>query len=114
MSKYRKKPVEIEATQWFENGDHPQDGDETFTDEHGDEHRCEGKVVRYFRHPEVEGSRECKYCQRTMHEHGWVDTMEGGHIVCPGDFVITGVRNEIYPCKPDIFEQTYDPVDEED
>jgi hypothetical protein len=30
--------------------------------------------------------------------------------VCPGDFVITGVRGEHYPCKPDVFAATYEPV----
>jgi len=43
-----------------------------------------------------------------MHNHGWIDTLEGGHIVCPGDWIITGVKGENYPCKPDIFEATYD------
>jgi hypothetical protein len=47
-----------------------------------------------------------------MHEHGWIDTPEGGHIVCPGDYVITGVKEERYPCKPDIFDATYEPVKE--
>jgi hypothetical protein len=45
-----------------------------------------------------------------MHHHGWIDTFEGGHIVCPGDWIITGVKGEVYPC-PDIFEATYDPAD---
>ena len=44
-----------------------------------------------------------------MHEHGWIDTLEAGHNVCPGDWIITGVKGERYPCKPDIFEQTYEP-----
>lgn len=68
--KYRKKPVVIEATQWFKAGDHP--------------------AVTKFE----------KGC-------GWVDTLEGGHIVTPGDWIITGVKGEHYPCKPDIFEMTY-------
>jgi hypothetical protein len=40
--------------------------------------------------------------------HGWIDTLEGGHIVSPGDWIITGVKGEKYPCKPDIFAATYD------
>jgi hypothetical protein len=43
-----------------------------------------------------------------MQDHGWIDTLEGGHIVCPGDWIITGVVGELYPCKPDIFEATYE------
>jgi hypothetical protein len=42
----------------------------------------------------------------------WViRTLEGEMIVTPGDWVITGVKGERYPCKPDIFALTYDPVD---
>lgn len=40
----------------------------------------------------------------------WIDTLEG-HIVCPGDWIITGVKGERYPCKPDIFKMTYEPVE---
>ena len=73
--KFRKKPVVIEATQWFKDGDHP----------------C---VLR---------SR--------MQGFGWINTLEGGHIVTPGDWIITGVKGEHYPCKPDIFEATYERVE---
>jgi hypothetical protein len=41
--------------------------------------------------------------------YGLVDTLEGRMIVSPGDWIITGVKGEIYPCKPDIFEATYEP-----
>ena len=110
--KYRKKPVVIDAEQWFKNGDHPEDGGET-TSELGWESKPEGKVVRYFRRPDVEGTNGCKKCSARMHFHGWIDTLEGGHIVCPGDFIITGIEGEKYPCKPDIFENTYDLVEED-
>lgn len=43
--------------------------------------------------------------------YGWIETLEGGHIVSPGDWIITGVLGEHYPCKPDIFKVTYEPVD---
>ena len=43
--------------------------------------------------------------------HGWCPTLEGGHIVSPGDWIITGVKGEHYPCKPDIFEMTYEPAE---
>jgi hypothetical protein len=76
--KYRKKPVVIEATQWFKHGDHP-------------------KVTIMPRGQESP-------------EKGWIDTLEGGHIVTPGDYIITGVIGECYPCKPDIFEMTYEIV----
>jgi hypothetical protein len=41
-----------------------------------------------------------------------VDTLEGPHVVSPGDWVVQGVVGEFYPCKPHIFEMTYEPVDE--
>lgn len=113
---FRKKPVIIEAAQWFKNGDHPQDHDpigiknptsqdiERYADYKG----FEGKVVRYFRRPDVSGQKPCDKCGQPMHDHGWIDTFEGGHIVCPGDWIITGVQGERYPCKPDIFAKTYE------
>jgi hypothetical protein len=113
VAKFKKKPVVIEATQWNENGDHPDDncfevlsvdGDTTFL--------SEGKVVRRFRTPQVAGQKECNHCGVIFHNHGWIDTLEGGHIVCPGDWIITGVKGEHYPCKPDIFEATYEPAGE--
>lgn len=76
--KFRKKPVVIEATQWFKMGDHP----------------------AVIKPAENWDDGEC----------GWVNTLEGGHIVTPGDWIITGVKGEHYPCKPDIFALTYDEV----
>jgi len=73
MAKYRKKPVVIEATQWFKMGDHP-----AVRSSHGG--------------------------------YGSIDTLEGVHTVTPGDYIITGVKGEHYPCKPDIFEMTYEEV----
>lgn len=99
--RYRKKPVEITAHQWFRNGDHPEDGPAD----------REGSVVRYYRDPLVPSNTVCRLCNVVMHLHGWLDTLEGGHIVCPGDWIITGIKGEKYPCKPDIFEMTYEPVD---
>lgn len=70
--KYRKKPVVIDAVQWFKDGDHP-------------------AVTAY---PDLK-------------DGGWIDTLEGGHIVTPGDWIITGVKGEHYLCT-DIFELTYE------
>jgi hypothetical protein len=69
--KYRKKPVVIEATQWFKMGDH-------------------SAVV--YNHNSVPT----------------IKTLEGEHVVIPGDWIITGVKGKHYPCKPDIFEMTYE------
>lgn len=111
MPKFRKKPVVIEATQWFKSGDHPDDDREAF-DAGSGSFLGEGKVVRYYRHPDVDGQSKCVHCGVIMHDHGWIDTLEGGHNVCPGDWIITGVAGERYPCKPDIFEATYDRVED--
>lgn len=39
-----------------------------------------------------------------------IKTLEGNHRANPGDWVIKGVKGEFYPCKPDIFDQTYEVV----
>lgn len=84
MPKFRKKPVVIEAVQWFKEGDHP-------------------NVVF------MKGTGGQSYLSDV-----WaIATLEGYHIVTPGDWIITGVKGEQYPCKPYIFEKTYEPVDEE-
>ena len=80
--KFRKKPVVIEATQWFKDGDHP-----------------------------AVFMRNDPYTYSNMLV-AWIDTLEGGHVVSVGDWIITGVQGEHYPCKPDIFEMTYEPVGE--
>lgn len=50
--------------------------------------------------------------------YGWftqegfvIPTLEGNHLACIGDYIIRGVAGEYYPCKPDIFEKTYEPVE---
>jgi hypothetical protein len=119
--KYRKKPVVIEAHQWFKNGDHPEDytGERTIFDKgdmlivpgsYAKEQDWEGAVVRRFRRPDVNGGETCALCGQDMNNHGWIDTLEAGHIVCVGDFIITGIKGERYPCKPDIFAATYELV----
>lgn len=105
--RFRKRPTEVTATRWWSNGDHPDDGiDPESTD------WVEGAVVRYYRHPEDPETRECVHCGFIMRDHGWIETLEGGFIVCPGDWIVTGVAGERYPVKPDIFDVTYEPVAE--
>ena len=43
-----------------------------------------------------------------------VSTLEGQMVADPGDYIIKGVKGEVYPCKPDIFEATYEKVEESD
>jgi len=89
--KFRKKPVVIEATQWFTMGDHP-----------AVERFPWGRAVI-----KAEG-----YPDYDPWDRGIIRTLEGDHEVCPGDWIITGVKGEHYPCKPDIFEMTYERVEE--
>lgn len=90
MKAYRKKPVVILAEQWFKPEDVP-----------------EANIKQW---PLTADSKLCKYCGHQMKEHGECPTLEGVHIVCPGDYIIRGIQGEYYPCKPDIFEETYEPV----
>ena len=112
MAKYRKKPVVVEATQWFKNGDHPDDDCEIVDTASGGEIQGEGGIVRHYRRPDIPGEVPCHLCGVVMLDHGWIEMLEGGHTVCPGDWIITGVENERYPCKPRIFEATYEAVPE--
>ena len=104
MTKF-KKPAIIEATQWFKNGDHPQDGTEVFEKGKFKGELLEGKIVKYYRTSEIDGLKSCKLCGKILHNHGWIDTLEGGSIVCQGDWIVANVQGEYYSCKPDIFKQ---------
>ena len=44
-------------------------------------------------------------------EERTIKTLEGDMLALPGDFIITGVKGEQYPCKPDIFHETYEAVE---
>ena len=114
MGHYRKRPIVIAATQWFKNGDHPDDDCFRPYEDTGilPKEAREGAVVRYYRHPRMDGQTVCAHCNLIMHVHGWIDTLEGGHTVCPRDWIITGIKNEHYPCKNDIFLATYEKVED--
>lgn len=44
----------------------------------------------------------------------YIETLEGRMHASPGDWIITGVNGEQYPCKPDVFEKTYESVEDEE
>jgi len=122
MAKYRKKPVVIDAEQWFKNGDHSKDHDpigiknptSQDMERYYDYRSTEGEVVRRYRAPSLDGQTLCKYCGKIMHDHGWIDTPEGGHIVCPGDWIVEGCTTKLgihhWPVKPDYFAENYEKV----
>ena len=88
--RYRKKPIVIEAIKWdgtlFTLKQLQSMGMETTSYE-----------ADYFRVNGISGLV--------------IKTLEGQHIADLGDWVIKGVQGEFYPCKPDIFEMTYELVD---
>lgn len=47
-------------------------------------------------------------CLETAPCELFIKTLEGIHHVSVGDYIIQGVKGELYPCKPDIFEETYE------
>ncbi len=92
--KYRKKPIVIEAFQmtksiWNTNAGWPQWAREAW-----DKDPSEGAIWT---------DQDGIYC----------GTLEGVHVVTFDDWIIQGVEGEIYPCKPSVFEATYEAVNEE-
>ena len=115
MARFRKipaKPVEVEATQWFKNGDHPKDDCREIIGDDGEPFLSEGKVVRRFRRPDVDGGSCCAYCGKKIREHGWINTGGYGDDVCPGNWIITNAQGEISSCSPGVFEHDYEPVED--
>lgn len=88
MKKFRKKPVIIEATQILDNDFHSID-DISFED--------------------------CRNWHTGTDEEGFyiaIPTLEGTMKARNNDWIIKGINGEYYPCKPDIFEKTYEPIND--
>lgn len=111
----QKKPIVIPAFRWFKNGDHPDDNVMRAFEDTGkvpDAPR-EGLVVRYYRDPRVNGQLLCAYCKTAFHNHGYIETPEGGVRVCPGDYILgPGSIGEFWPVKAEAFALTYDVIPE--
>lgn len=87
MAKYRKKPIVVEAEVYrpgMEDGWAYKDSD--------------GGLTRVSK-------------KSTFAEVPIIQTLEGMHEISPGDYIVTGIKGERYPCKPDIFEKTYEKVE---
>lgn len=88
MAKYRKKPIVIEA----------------FKYQLGMEDGFQRDYDPYM----------CACCQDSCHGcknyKPYINTLEGKLYISPGDYIVIGINGERYPVKPDIFEQTYEPV----
>lgn len=102
--KYRKKPVVIEAEQWRTITNRNVDGVICGVyDRNLDEWIYPSTMPLFFIN---------EFGQQIIQNPnwGWIKTLEGGHVVSDGDWIITGVQGEKYPCKPDIFQETYEQV----
>ncbi|MFV0511298.1 MAG: DUF2829 domain-containing protein [Shewanella algae] len=87
MPKFKKKPVVVEAVQY----------------------PCEHPALKRCACDGRQGGAysACGHCGVDF-----IETLEGNMKVADGDWIITGVNGEHYPCKPDIFEKTYEPYSE--
>jgi len=85
--KFRKRPVVVEAEQWFPG------------------RTIKGVSMKLCDLPPTAAEWPCG-----VGEHPVIETLEGELHVSSGDWIITGVRGERYPCKPDIFAATYEPA----
>ena len=89
MAKYRKKPVVIEAVQWT--------GENLV------------EVIKFTgRHPSGSHWTWNEFKEVVEQEGLKIFTLEGSLLASVGDWIIKGVKGEYYPCKPDIFEATYE------
>ena len=92
-TRYRKKPVEVEAMR---------------LDRHNTKDVCDWIASCQYHDPDNEhGEQSVGYLTDGTVV---IDTLEGRMVASIGDYVIRGVKGEFYPCKPDIFEQTYEQV----
>jgi hypothetical protein len=89
MPYFRKRPIVVEAIQY-----RPHDN-------------C-GAVAAF-----MDGKDDFE-CEETENDEWAVDTLEGTMFAQPGDWIIKGAHGEFYPCKPDIFEDTYELVGDQD
>jgi hypothetical protein len=103
MAKYRKKPIIIDAEIYrpgmedgFDCGCFEKQEDKPETFERKD--KCWDECTMYSIK---------KWC---IYMTPYINTLEGKMYIKMGDYIIKGVKGETYPCKPDIFEMTYEIV----
>lgn len=97
MAKYKKKPIVVEAIRW--------------TGSNLEEIRNfvgNDLIENYIKHFDI----EMTLIKQTLTGIA-INTLEGTMKVDYGDYIIKDVNNELYPCKPDVFEQTYEEVIED-
>ncbi|MCF2718016.1 hypothetical protein LWE69_12650 [Paenibacillus sp. UKAQ_18] len=96
MAKYRKKPIVVEARQLTR------------------EKEVVADILEWVNEIDMSTSIIGRNaCVNIVFEEGLaIETPEGVMTASFGDYIIQGIRGEFYPCKPDIFEQTYEKVDD--
>lgn len=94
--KYRKKPVEVEA--------------EVYNPGMEDGFWCCVNIMAWplFARKEFCKKIKSNSCEGCKNLKPYIKTLEGRHIISPGDYIITGVKGERYPCKAEIFLMTYE------
>ena len=100
-STFRKKPVEVQAVQLT-----PPNVDEVAA-------WCGGQVIRLAKPSDpsdVYVALDIPTLEGKMRADSFHSSTYSGGEYHGGDYIIRGVQGEFYPCKPDIFEQTYEPV----
>jgi len=91
-TKFRKKPVVIEAVQWT--------GTNLV------------EVVKFTdNHTDISSVKWSDYVDLVQKEGLYIHTLEGRMFASINDWIIKGVKGEFYPCKPDILEMTYEVVE---
>lgn len=96
MARYKKKPVVIEAFQWTAGPDQLEDPE---------------WIVEALKKPVTEvGAASVIIDGDSGNPIMRIRTLEGPITAQVGDYIIRGVKGELYPCKPDIFEATYEPA----
>jgi hypothetical protein len=93
--KFRKKPIEVEAIKFVYTEFGLADLEEFCGPVLGN--------IKKARHPSALAEAEIGTLEDGVH-------LTVKHIATEGDYIIKGIAGEFYPCKPDIFEATYDPV----
>lgn len=83
IMKVRKKPVEVEAVQWT--------GENL------------GEIIDFC-------GKYLSFIEGDSHTFMYVQTLEDSHRVSLNDYIIKDIKGEFYPCKPDIFEMTYERI----
>jgi hypothetical protein len=125
MAKYRKKPVVIEAVRWrgYSNNlgittEPPEQPIEITMDNMGGIKwdslpKWLPKVGLAINPGDIPSGQIPSVPVGAIFREGeslWIGTLEGSMRADPGDWIIQGIKGELYPCKPDIFAATYEPA----